>query len=390
MHILRSLLVCSAMALAANTPASPARADTAAWRPFNLGVHHRRVSTKVPGAQRAFDQGIIWTYAFNHDEAIRAFQEAARLDPKLAMAWWGIALVNGPHINNPMVDEAHAKTAWEALAEANKRLEGASPVEKALIKALGARYAMPQPPDRHALDEAYATAMAAVFKRFPKDADVAVLYAESLMDVRPWDQWTKAGEPQPGTKEILAAIRAGLKLNPRHPGGLHLTIHALEASPHPERALAAANALRNLVPDSSHLVHMPGHIDARIGRWKDAATANEVAMKADGRYKARTPEIGFYGLYMLHNSHFLAYTAMMEGRKSVALEQTKAIVGTFPLAWVKENAFFADAFQTVHWEAMKRFGMWDELLQEPAPDAGLPVSTTFPSAAKAVARAACQ
>ena len=388
MHILRSLLVCSAMALAASTPPSPARADTAAWRPFNLGVHHRRVSTSVPGAQRAFDQGIIWAYAFNHDEAIRAFQEAARLDPKLAMAWWGIALVNGPHINNPMVDEAHAKTAWEALAEANKRLEGASPVEKALIKALGARYAMPQPPDRHALDEAYATAMAAVFKRFPKDADVAVLYAESLMDVRPWDQWTKTGEPQPGTKEILAAIRAGLKLNPRHPGGLHLTIHALEASPHPERALAAANALRNLVPDSSHLVHMPGHIDARIGRWKDAATANEVAMKADGRYKARTPEIGFYGLYMLHNSHFLAYTAMMEGRKSVALEQTKAIVGTFPLTWVKENAIFADAFQTVHWEAMKRFGMWDELLQEPAPDAGLPVSTTYWHAARATAFAA--
>lgn len=229
------------------------------WRPFDLGRHGRKVSTKVPAAQKAFDQGLVWAFAFNHDEAERAFREAARLDPSLAMAWWGVALVNGPHINNPMVDEAHAKVAWEALGKARELAASASPVEKALIEALGSRYAMPQPEDRRPLDEAYAKAMSAVRARFPGDADVATLAAEALMDVRPWDQWTVDGKPQPGTEEVLAALAAARRLSPSHPGALHLTIHALEASPQPERAREAADRLRALVPDSSHLVHMPAH-----------------------------------------------------------------------------------------------------------------------------------
>lgn len=381
--------VCASLALAGGVLAGQARGPASpAWKPFNLGAHHRAVSTRNAAAQRAFDQGLVWAYAFNHDEAMRAFQEAARLDPKLAMAWWGIALVNGPHINNPSVDTAHAKAAWEALGEAKRRLAHARPVEKALIEALAARYEDPQPSDRKFLDEDYAKAMAGVAKRFPKDADVATLYAEALMDVRPWDQWTRAGEPEPGTKEILAALQRALRLDPLHPGALHLTIHALEASPHPERALAAADKLRRLVPDAGHLLHMPGHIYARTGRWEEAAEVNERAMAADARYKARQPVIGFYGLYMLHNAHFLAYTAMMEGRRKVALEQTKAVVAEMPLPWVKENAAFADAFQTVHWEAMKRFGLWPELLKEPAPDAGLPVSTASWHAMRGTAFAA--
>src|SRR5690348_7266511 len=180
LRFLPAALVLTGVALPAQAPA-----PAPAWKPFNLGTHHRTVSTRNAAAQKAFDQGLIWSFAFNHDEAMRAFHEAARLDPDLAMAWWGIALVNGPHINNPVVDEAHAKAAWEALGEANKRLAHASPVEKALIEALNARYADPQPADRKALDEAYAKAMADVAGRFPKDADVATLYAESLMDVRP-------------------------------------------------------------------------------------------------------------------------------------------------------------------------------------------------------------
>ncbi len=387
MRMLSQLLLISALMLQAGGPESPAPAPSP-WKPFNLGRHHRTVSTRVPGAQRAFDQGLIWAFAFNHDEAVRAFQEAARLDPGLAMAWWGIALVNGPHINNPALDDAHAKAAWEALAEAKGRAASASPVEQGLIAALERRYAMPNPADRKALDEAYAKAMEALARQHPKDADVAALTAEALMDVRPWDQWTRTGEPQPGTKEILAALHRALKLAPDHPLALHLTIHATEGSPHPERGKAAADRLRLLVPDAGHLLHMPGHTYARIADWKGAAEANVRAMAADARYKARTPEIGFYGLYMVHDADFLAYTALMEGRKEVALAQTKAVVGTFPLAWVVENATFADSFQSRYWEGLKRFGMWEELLAQPAPDPRLPLSSAYWHALRGTAFAA--
>ena len=389
MSFMRSLLLSSALvAVVWGQGSQPGALKVKSWVPFKLGTHHRLVSTHDPVAQRAFDDGLIWTFAFNHDEALRSYQEAARHDTDLAMAWWGIALVNGPHINNPRMDEAHVKAAWEALAEAKKRKERSSPVEKALITALEARYALPSPTDRKPLDEAFAKAMGEVSKRFPKDADVAALYAEALMDVRPWDQWTREGKAQPGTQEVLAALKRSLALDPNHPLALHLTIHALEASPHPEGAKAAADRLRSLVPDASHLVHMPGHIYARIGDWKGAAQSNERAMAVDLGYKARTPEIGFYGLYMLHNTHFLAYTALMEGRKSVALEQSKAVVSTFPLAWVKENAAFADAFQTVYGEALKRFGMWEELLKAPAPDPLLPLSSAYWHALRGTAFAA--
>ncbi|HJW33725.1 MAG TPA: hypothetical protein VJ505_10210 [Holophagaceae bacterium] len=387
MDWLRRLLLTSSIALLAGGP-DGAPPTAASWKPFNLGRHHRKVSTKVAGAQKAFDQGLIWAYAFNHDEAVRAFQEAARLDPGLAMAWWGIALVNGPHINNPTLDEGHAKAAWEALAEAQKRASSASPVEQGLIAALAHRYALPSPGDRKALDEAYAQAMQSLMVTFPKDADVAALTAEALMDVRPWDQWTRAGEPQPGTKEILEALYRALKLAPDHPLALHLTIHATEGSPHPERGKAAADRLRMLVPDAGHLLHMPGHTYARIADWKGAAEANVRAMAADARYKARTPEIGFYGLYMVHDADFLAYTALMEGRKDVALAQTKAVVATFPLTWVVENAVFADSFQSRYWEGLKRFGMWEELLAQPAPDPRLPLSTAYWHALRGTAFAA--
>ena len=369
-------------------PLSAAGPEADPWRPFDLGAHHRPVSTKSPEAQRAFDQGLIWSFAFNHEEAEKAFREAVRRDPDLAMAWWGIALVNGPHINNPTVDEAHAKVAWEALTEAKKRAGGASAVEKALIETLGARYALPQPEDRKALDEAYAKAMAGVRRRFPKDADVAALYAEALMDVHPWDQWTSDGKPRPGTQEILEAIEAARALSPRHPLALHMKVHALEASPHPENAKRAADLLRNLVPDSSHLVHMPAHIDARIGNWSEAAAANERALTADTRYNARVPEFGFYHIYEAHNAHFLAFTAEMEGRKAVALEMTKAVVDGLSPEFLKANAAIADSFTTVYWEAQKRFGMWDELLGAPEPPEYLPVSRAYRLFLRGVAFAA--
>ena len=301
------------------------------------------------------------------------------------MAWWGIALVNGPHINNPEVDEAHAKAAWDALGEARARAAGASPVEKALIEALGSRYAMPQPADRKPLDEAYAKAMQGVFARFPKDADIAALAAEALMDVRPWDQWTHDGQAQPGTRETLAAIEAALTLNPRHPLALHLRIHALEASPRPGDAVGAADALGPLVPDSSHLVHMPSHIYARVGRWADAAAANERAIAADARYNARTPSLGLYRLYEAHNVHFLMFTAMMEGRRKVAEEQAAALVAMLPPPMIKDLAFLLEAFLAMPHEVRMRFGRWDEILAQPVPGPDLPTARAYAHFARGVA-----
>ncbi|MFI5120005.1 MAG: tetratricopeptide repeat protein [Thermoanaerobaculia bacterium] len=385
MRIFVAALPVLAAGALAQAPAKPADAG---WKPFDLGSHHRAVSTADRGAQLAFDQGLNWSFAFNHEEAEKAFREAARRDPRLAMARWGVALVNGPHLNNPVVDEAHAKAAWEALGEAKKRVAGASDVEKALIEALGARYALPQPEDRKPLDEAYAKAMGSVRGRFPKDADVAALHAESLMDVHPWDQWTSDGKPRPGTQEILDAIEAALALSPRHPLALHMKIHALEASPHPENAKQAADLLKGLVPDSSHLVHMPAHIYARVGGWRDAAAANERALAADARYNARVPEFGFYHIYEAHNAHFLGFTAEMEGRKAVALEMTKAVVDGLDAGFLKENAMFADSFTTVYSEAQMRFGMWEDLLKTPEPPEYLPVSRAYRLFLRGVAHAA--
>jgi len=382
-----------AIAVAASSPAAQTASPTPTapaprYQAFDLGTHHRTVSTSNADAQKAFDQGLLWSFSFNHGDAERAFREAARLDDTLAMAWWGVALVNGPHINNTTVDEAHAKVAWEALAEAKKRRESASEVEKALIDALASRYTWPQPADRHPLDEAYAAAMADVFKRFPQDADVATLYAEALMDVRPWNQWTREGQPQPGTLDVVQALETARGLNPDHPGALHLTIHALEASPQPERAREAADRLRNLVPDAGHLVHMPSHIDVRLGRWQEAAVANEKAMAADARYNARRLEPGFWGLYMAHNQHFLGYTAMMEGRREAALGHMQGVVAMFPPDFVKENAVFMDAFMTAHLESLKRFGEWQAILEDKPVVAGLPVSTAHRHMTRAVALSA--
>jgi len=359
-------------------------------RPFDLGTYHRAVSTRSADAQRAFDQGLIWAYAFNHDEAKRAFHVAARADSGLAMAYWGFALVNGPHINNTSMNSVQSREAYFALKKAQAAAASATPVEQALIEALTARYAWPPPADRRPLDLAYAQAMSQVYTRFPEDADVAALYAEAMLDLRPWDQWTKDGKPQPGTEEVLRALETALRLSPDHPGALHLSIHALEASPEPGRAAAAADRLRSLVPDASHLVHMPAHIDVRLGHWQRAAAANEAAIAADQRYRSHRPKLGQYRLYMAHNQHFLAYTAMMEGRSAIALQTAWQVVAGLPPKWVKENAALADPFLTVHWEAQKRFGKWQELLEAPEPGPRLPVATAYRHFLRGVAYAALE
>src|SRR5688500_17288733 len=201
-----------------------------------LGLHACQVTTSSADSQRYFNQGLCFLYAFNHDEAIRSFRQAAELDPQCAMAWWGIAIANGPHINNPAVPPERAKAAWEALAKARAAAAKGSKSEQALVAALEKRYADPQPDDRKPLDEAYAAAMRDVWKAHPDDADIGALFAEALMDLRPWDFWTPDGQPQPGTDELVATLEAVIAKAPDHPLALHLYIHAVEASPHPEKA----------------------------------------------------------------------------------------------------------------------------------------------------------
>ncbi len=343
-------------------------------RQSDLGSHSFKVTTSSGAAQRAFDRGLTLAYAFSYTAAEDEFRKAIAADPRCAMAWWGVALVNGPHINLSLVPPDNARTAGEALAKARAVAPMASEREQALVGALEKRHASPQPQNRRPLDEAYAAAMRSVWHSHPKDADIATLFAESMMDLRPWDLWQLDGQPQSGTSEIIATLERALALNPRHPGANHLYIHAIEASPTPGRAVAAADRLRELVPAAGHLVHMPAHIYARIGRWDDSATANLRAMKADADYRAQHPQPGFYAKYMAHNTYFYAYTAMMQGRSTEAVRYARQMVGGIPEDFLKRYGPETDGLMIFISETLMRFGRWDELLAEPEPPANLPLA----------------
>jgi tetratricopeptide (TPR) repeat protein len=351
-----------------------------------LGAHGRSITTPVPEAQAWFDQGLAFLFAFNHDEAIRSFERAAAADPACAMAHWGVALANGPHINFPFVDEAHAKAAGAALQKA--RAGAASEVERSLIEALGRRYADPQPADRSGLDKAYADAMRAVWKARPKDADIGALFAEALMDLRPWDLWTSDGKPQPGTGEILQVLEATMDVDPRHPLALHLYIHAVEASPEPGKADGAADGLRELAPGLGHLTHMPSHIDVRRGRWEEAIAANRKAIAADGAYVKRAHPPNFYRVYMAHNRHMLAFASMMTGQSRQAADALRAMIEAMPEAWRQENAAIVDGFLASPYEVHLRFGRWQAMLAEPEPAEIFPLSRALRRFARAAALAA--
>src|SRR5437016_13876505 len=246
----------------------------------DLGDHHVPITTPVSLAQRYFDQGMRLLYGFNHGEAIRSFNHAAQLDSNCAMCYWGVAYAYGPHVNAGM-DPAAGLAAYPAIQQALARERAASPRERAYIDALAKRYAPIPPAERAALDAAYAAAMGDVVKRYPNDLDAATLYAEALMDKRPWNYWDKqTGEPYPGTTEIVAQLERVLRANPRHPGACHYYIHAVEAVA-PQKAVPCAERLAALMPGAGHLVHMPAHIYIRVGRYADAIAANEHAVHAD-------------------------------------------------------------------------------------------------------------
>jgi len=284
-----------------------------------LGTLTYPVTNSTPLVQRYFDQGLRLTWAFNHEEAVAAFREAARLDPDCAMCWWGAAFALGPNINAGMEAEA-GLAAWEAIQEA-RQASGASGKERALIHALAARYAPDAPTDRAALDSAWAREMSALAARYPDDPEVNTLYADALMNLRPWAYWTRDRKPQPGTEAMLAALEEVIRIDPNHPGACHLFIHAVEAA-YPERAEACADRLGSLMPAAGHLVHMPAHIYIRVGRYADAIEANHHAIHADQGYiRDRGPQ-GIYPVaYYPHNIHFLSFAALLAGRGELAAEK---------------------------------------------------------------------
>jgi tetratricopeptide (TPR) repeat protein len=354
-----------------------------------LGSHTRKISTNSPEAQKYFDQGFDFLFGFNHGAAIRAFQAAEKADPTCAMAHWGIALACGPHINFPHVPPSAAELAWKELVLAQENVSHASAVENALTEALGHRYANPQPEDRSPLDRAYADAMRGVWKMHAEDPDIGALFAEAMMDLRPWDQWTPDGQPQPGTEEILTTLEAVLKLDVNHPLANHLYIHAVDASSHPEWADAAADRLRQLQPGLAHNVHMPSHIDIRRGRWQKAIDENLRAIAADAHYRmVFGPPEGLLIVYAAHNQHMLAYAAMMTGQSELAFQHIRAMVEGIPLDYVKEHAAVAESLVGLPYEVLIRFGRWDEILAAPDHPGFMPLTRAIRFAARGIALAA--
>jgi tetratricopeptide (TPR) repeat protein len=331
----------------------------------NLGSLHHPITTRSQEAQRYFDQGLRLVYAFHHEEAIRAFEEAARRDPSAAMAYWGIALALGPNINAGM-DKTDERRAWEALQKARSYSGNVTPAEQAYIHAVSKRYSL-KGPTRAALDKAYADGMRVLWKQFPEDPDAGALFAEALMDLHPWDLWTVNGKPKSGTEEIVSTLEAVLAGAPNHPGACHYYIHAVEASSTPERALTCAERLPGLMPGAAHLVHMPAHIHMRLGRYHEAAEHNTRAADIDRRYLAGRASTGEEAEgYYRHNLHFLWASLIMEGRSAEAMKVARQLMGTMTEAQVRQDSSQESYLPVPLW-TMIRFGRWEALLQELPP-----------------------
>jgi len=335
-----------------------------------LGNHQFPVSTKNKQAQLFMNQGLNLSYAFNHAEAARAFREAARQDPNLAMAYWGQALVLGPNINAPMDPNAEGP-AFQALKKAIELKPKASPREQAYIDALSERYSG-NAADRHARDQAYAAAMYKLQQKFPDDLDAATLYAESMMDLRPWGYWTRDGQPYQGMDEVVSLIEKVIAKNPLHPGALHLYIHLLEATDNVGKAEGAADRLQTLMPAAGHMVHMPAHIYQRVGRYNDAVRSNELAIAADEDYISQCQAQGLYPMgYYPHNIHFLWFAATANGESKIAIDSARKAASKVPDEALQQVPLMA-IFRVVPYYALTRFGKWDDMLKEPEPPAFSP------------------
>jgi tetratricopeptide (TPR) repeat protein len=363
-------------------PAPPPEATAPVGAPLydNLGTYHRAVTTQSAEAQQYFDQGMRLSWAFNHAEAIRAFRHASTLDPQCAMCFWGVAYALGPNINAPITEDA-AKEAWTAIEHA-RAATGVSEKEKAFIEALAKRYAADPRAERVPLDTAYAQAMREMVARYPDDLDAATLFAQSLMDTSPWNYWDLQGNPRELTNDVLRSLESVLARDPHHIGAIHLYIHAVEASPNPKRAEPYADRLAGLVPGAGHLVHMPGHIYLRTGRYHDASLANDNAVKADEAYLKNNPVAGnmtYEVGYVPHNFHFFVTSASLEGRQADALKAAEEVRAKAPEAMLRDPAMGGmvqhmrlSPLYTKVW-----FGMWDHVLEEPAPPSDIPFLTAM-------------
>jgi tetratricopeptide (TPR) repeat protein len=375
--------------------APPPRATVADWargaQLFDgLGSFHRPITTSSAEAQRYFDQGMRFVWAFNHDEATRSFAKAAELDPKCAPCFWGIALPLGPNYNMPLMAEPRARAGWEALGKAQANAAAATPVEQALIAALAKRFDGPRalaPSNSAPLLAAYVTAMEDVARRFPDDLDVQTMLAEGLMNTKPWKLWTADGKPGPGTPAILAALRKVLAKDPKHPGANHYWIHAVEASLDPARAVPSADVLVGMMPAAGHLEHMPAHIFQRVGRYEEAAEANRKGAAADVAYLGLTAPPDYYPMYLIHNYQFLAYAAAMEGRRVETVEALRQARAAVPDSMLLGMPGLDWSIGYLY-DGMARFGRWDEILAEPAPDPKLAGLTIAWLQARATALAA--
>ncbi|MHC4955621.1 MAG: tetratricopeptide repeat protein [Planctomycetota bacterium] len=340
----------------------------------NLGDIARSVSTDNALAQRYFNQGLALVYGFNHDEAAESFAYAARLDPDCAVAHWGEAYAYGPNYNRKKPSAKYNERALEALARAKRAR--ATAAERGLIDALAVRFASPQPKDRTVLNEAYAKAMKELWRRFPDDDDIGLLYTDALMNLNAWRLWSKNGKPWRHTNEIVATLEKVLARSPDHPAAIHFYIHALEASPYPERAEPAADKLARLAPGSGHLVHMPSHIYLRTGRYRDSVEINMRADAVDRAYFARKQGTqGGYHWYHAHNSHFLVWSAMYAGRYEDALKGCEMILAAIPVD-------FRDRLGAVeHLSGIShvriRFGKWEELITAPPPPSKQPFAKSL-------------
>jgi tetratricopeptide (TPR) repeat protein len=354
---------------------------------YDLGTYSRPVSTSSPDAQLWFDRGLLWCYGFNHEESIRCFRRAVEHDRDCAIAYWGISYAAGPNYNKgweAFGDEELVEAVADAHAAAREalRLAGpASPVERALIEALQQRYPAGTPAEDCSIwNDGYASAMRDVYTRFTDDPDVATLFAEALMNRTPWQLWDlPTGKPADGadTVEILEvlerAMRAVEAAGPeRHPGLLHMYVHAMEMSPYPERALKAADDLRDLVPDAGHLRHMPTHLDVLCGHYRDVVVGNEKAIEADRKYLEREGPLNFYTLYRCHDYHFKLYGAMFLGQLGPALDAAEEMVATIPAELLRTEvppmADWLEGFVPMKMHVLVRFGRWQEILDEPLPD----------------------
>jgi tetratricopeptide (TPR) repeat protein len=355
----------------------------------NLGSHHRTVTVAVPDAQRWFDQGLRLAYAFNHEEAIRSFERGLELDSTCAMCAWGKAWALGPNINAPMPADAE-RAAHAAAQLALARMGGATPAEQALIRAVALRFAAePDSTRRARLDTAFADAMAAAAVAYPDDDDVLTIAAAAVMELSPWDYWNRDGTAPPATRNLLRNLETVIARSPEHPGACHFYIHAVEAK-HPQRAVACAERLASLMPGAGHLVHMPGHIYIRVGRWADAIRANEHAVHADDSF-FEGPGMSrqtFYGqAYAPHNWHFMAFAATMAGNRGTALLASHRVAEAIDPAIAESEPLVQTIMPLLFWTHLT-FGNWDSVLALPLPPPSLRFVTGMAHHARGVAMAA--